>query len=77
LAGGELRPGETPTEFGARIARDFPEAGPELKALAARFDVAAYAPPEAAAASKPGVMSAWETLRPLLVRRVVQRFKPA
>jgi hypothetical protein len=77
LAGGEVRPGETPTEFGARMAHDFPEAGPELKELATRFDVAAYAPSELAATSKPAVMSAWTSLRPLLVRRVVARFRPA
>ena len=77
MAGGDVRPGETPMEFGARLARDYPEAGPELKELAASFGVAAYAPPEVAATSRPAVMRAWETVRPLLVRRVVARFKPA
>jgi len=77
LAGAELRPGETPGEFGERVAREFPEAGMELKELAAQFVVAAYAPASVAAETRPGVLKVWESLRPLLLRRVVARFKPA
>src|SRR5207249_2097827 len=51
LAGSDLRAGETPREFGERMAGEFPEAGPQLRELAAKFGVAAYAPPEAAAAT--------------------------
>jgi hypothetical protein len=77
LAGVALRPGETPHEFGRRMADEFPEAGHEFKELADQFAVAAYAPPERAAGTRSTILGIWDFLRPLLVQRVVQRFKPA
>jgi transglutaminase-like putative cysteine protease len=75
LAGVPLRPGETPHEFGERMAGEFPEAGHEFKELARQFAVAAYAPAGVAAATRTAVLGLWDSLRPLLLRRLVQRLR--
>jgi hypothetical protein len=77
LSGASLRLGETPHEFAARMASEFPEAGPEFKELGKQFAIAAYAPAAVASGTKASVMSLWASLRPHLVRRVVARFRPA
>jgi transglutaminase-like putative cysteine protease len=76
LAGAERRPGETPLELGRRLGRAFPEAAEPMSALTGAFVVAAYAPPEDAAAQRPAVMEAWVILRPMLLRRVFARLRP-
>ena len=76
LAGAQRRPGETPLELGRRLRRTFPETAEPVSALANGFVVAAYAPPEVAASSRPAVMEAWTALRPMLIRRVFARLRP-
>ena len=76
LAGAEGRPGETPLELGRRLQRTFPEAAEPVGALATGFVVAAYAPPEEASTTRASVMEAWAELRPLMLRRVLGRFRP-
>lgn len=76
LAGAEFTAGETPLELDRRLARAFPEAAPHLHALTGSFVVAAYAPPDMAEATKPSVMEAWSSLRPMMVRRVLRRVRP-
>jgi hypothetical protein len=77
LAGVRAQAGETPYEFGTRLAREIPEAAGPAHALAERFAVAAYAPREVAAGSRSGVLAAWDELRPLLLRRVRGRLRLA
>ena len=77
LAGVKSRAGETPIEFGARLAREMPEAATPARELAQNFAVAAYAPRDVAAATRTPVMAAWEELRPLLLRRVRGRLRLA
>jgi len=77
LAGVGAQAGETPLEFGARLAREIPEAARPARDLAERFAVAAYAPRNVAAGSRPGVLTAWDELRPLLLRRVRGRIRLA
>jgi Transglutaminase-like superfamily len=77
LAGVGGRIGETPLEFGARLAQEIPEAARPARDLAERFAVAAYAPREQALTSRAGVLSAWDELRPLLLRRVRGRVRLA
>jgi hypothetical protein len=77
LAGVGTRVGETPIEFGARLAREIPEAAKPARNLAEGFAVAAYAPHELALGSRTGVLTAWEELRPLLLRRVRGRLRLA
>ena len=77
LAGVRFRAGETPIEFGARLAREIPEAATPARTLAQSFAVAAYAPHDIAAATRTPVMAAWEELRPLLLRRVRGRLRLA
>jgi hypothetical protein len=77
LAGVRSRAGETPLEFGARLAREIPEAAKPAHDLAERFAVAAYAPRDVAVGSRTGVLSAWDELRPLLLRRVRGRLRLA
>lgn len=76
LAGAEFTDGETPLELDRRLARAFPEAAPHFHALTSSFVVAAYAPPEMAEATKPSVMEAWSSLRPIMVKRVLSRNRP-
>jgi hypothetical protein len=77
LAGVQSHLGETPHEFGARLAREIPEAARPARELAERFAIAAYAPRTLAMDSRTGVLSAWEELRPLLLRRVRGRLRLA
>ncbi len=77
LAGAAVLPGETPFELGRRLARVFPEVESPAVALAGGFAVAAYAPPDAAQESRASVMEAWAALRPLMLRRVIRRLRPA
>jgi Transglutaminase-like superfamily/Domain of unknown function (DUF4129) len=77
MAGVRTRLGETPHEFGARLAKDIPEAAKPARELAERFAVAAYAPREVALGSRSGVLDAWDELRPLLLRRVRGRLRLA
>ena len=66
--------GETPHEFGTRVADEFPETGSHIRLLAGDFAIAAYAPPRLAAGRRTSVLATWESLRPLLVHRVLHRF---
>ena len=77
LAGVRFRAGETPIEFGARLAREIPEAATPARELAHSFAVAAYAPHDLAATTRTPVMAAWEELRPVLLRRVRGRLRLA
>ena len=77
MAGVRVQAGETPHEFGARLAREIPEAAKPARELADRFAVAAYAPRELAMASRAGVLAAWEELRPMLLRRLRGRLRLA
>ncbi|MBJ7599960.1 transglutaminase domain-containing protein [Candidatus Nephthysia bennettiae] len=74
LAGLSRRDSETPLEFGARLAREVPEAARPARELAQRFTVAAYAPREVAVEALAPALSVWEELRPALLRRVRLRF---
>lgn len=73
LAGIRGSPGETPLEFGRRLARDMPEAAGPAGQLADRFTLAAYAPRELAEAAEDSALEAWLELRPLLLRRLRDR----
>jgi hypothetical protein len=77
LAGIGRRSSETPLEFGARLAGELPDAARPARELAQRFTVAAYAPGDLAAESRPAVLAVWEELRPALLRRVRLRFRLA
>jgi len=77
MAGVQSHSGETPHEFGARLAREIPEAARPARDLAERFAVAAYAPPEVAIRSRTGVLAAWDELRPMLLRRLRDRLRLA
>jgi len=77
LAGADQRSGETPFELGRRLARSFPEASEPMRSLANGFVVAAYAPADVAGSARASVMEAWSVLRPLLLRRVIARMRPA
>jgi Transglutaminase-like superfamily/Domain of unknown function (DUF4129) len=74
LAGIGRREAETPLEFGARLAREVPEAANPAHELSQRFSVAAYAPKEMAVDAVTPTLNAWEELRPMLLRRVRLRF---
>ena len=76
MAGAERRVGETPLELGHRLQRAFPEASEPMGTLTDAYVVAAYAPPEEAAAQRSAVMEAWVNLRPMLLRRVLARLRP-
>jgi transglutaminase-like putative cysteine protease/drug/metabolite transporter superfamily protein YnfA len=77
LAGLGVRRGETPREFGNRLAGQLPRAGPAAQELAAQFTIAAYAPPDMAAESREHVLDAWRALRPHLLRSVARRLRRA
>jgi hypothetical protein len=74
LAGMGRHQSETPLEFGARLAREVPEAANPARELAQRFTVAAYAPREVAVEALAPALAVWEELRPVLLRRVRLRF---
>ena len=77
LAGVRSRASETPLEFGARLGKEIPEAATPARQLAESFAVAAYAPRELAPSTRGAVLSAWEELRPLLLRRLRARLRVA
>lgn len=77
LAGVGTRPSDTPLEFGSRLAREVPEAAGPAHELAENFAVAAYAPRDLAAGARSAVLSAWDDLRPLLLRRLRARLRLA
>jgi transglutaminase-like putative cysteine protease len=75
LAGVQVTVGDTPLEFGSRLAREIPEAAVPARALAERFAVAAYAPRDLAVGARAPVLTAWDELRPLLLRRARGRVR--
>jgi len=75
LAGVRPRVGETPIEYGDRVAGAFPEAATGMRQLAGDYAVAAYAPPRLAEGRRAAVLAAWARLRPLLLRRIVARLR--
>jgi transglutaminase-like putative cysteine protease len=77
LAGVQRQSGETPIEFGDRLGREMPEAASPARTLAEQFAVAAYAPPDKAVTARTSVLTAWEELRPLLLKRVRGRVRLA
>jgi transglutaminase-like putative cysteine protease len=77
LAGDEGPAGETPSEFGRRLAAVYPEAARPVRELTESFVVVAYAPVETARARAGEVVERWEQIRPHLVRRLVERLRPA
>lgn len=77
VAGVATREAETPTEFGARLARHLPGAGDEVSRLVDGFVVAAYAPPAAASGSLDSVLEAWQAVRPRLLSLAAQRLRHA
>ena len=77
LAGEDGPAGETPSEVGRRLAAAFPEAARPLREITDSFVVAAYAPAELAHRGATEVVDRWQQIRPHLVRRVVNRFRPA
>ncbi|GAC1657477.1 MAG: transglutaminaseTgpA domain-containing protein [Candidatus Dormibacteraceae bacterium] len=77
LAGVDGGGGETPNEFGRRVAAAFPEAAGPVRELTDSFTVAVYGPPEMAGAPSRNVVESWTQVRPLLMRRVLERLRPA
>jgi transglutaminase-like putative cysteine protease len=75
LAGAERRPAETPFEATRRLTSYFPEARDQLRSLSQGFVVAAYAPDELAKSARASVLESWTALRPMLLRRLIQRFR--
>jgi hypothetical protein len=75
LAGVRPRLGETPLEFGDRVAGAFPEAATGMRQLAGDYAVAVYAPPRLAEGRRAAVMADWGSLRPVLLRRVAARLR--
>jgi hypothetical protein len=73
LGGVRQLPGETPLQFGSRLAGALPEAALPIRALADNFAVAAYAPPSVAARRRDAIMSGWLELRPALLKRIALR----
>jgi transglutaminase-like putative cysteine protease len=76
LAGVSTRPGETPIEFGERLAVELPEAAAPARELASHFTVAAYAPIELAGGVRDAALSAWRELRPHLLRGIPRHLRP-
>jgi transglutaminase-like putative cysteine protease len=77
LAGVEGVAGETPSETGRRLAAAYPEAAHPIRELTDSFVVAAYGPAEAARKRAAEVVERWAEIRPHLVRRLVERLRPA
>jgi transglutaminase-like putative cysteine protease len=75
LAGVRPRVGETPIEFGDRVAGAFPEAASGMRQLAGDYAVAAYAPSPIAEGRKAAILAGWGSLRPLLLRRIAARVR--
>ena len=77
LAGVEGPAGETPSEIGRRLAAAYPEAARPMRELTDSFVVAAYGPAEVARRRAAEVVERWEEIRPHLLRRLVERLRPA
>jgi hypothetical protein len=77
LAGVEGPDGETPSETGRRLAAAYPEAARPMRELTDSFVVASYGPAEVADRRAAEVVERWEEIRPHLVRRLVERLRPA
>jgi len=75
LAGVRQRVGETPIEFGDRVAGAFPEAATGMRQLAGDYAVAVYAPPSLARDRRAAILAGWGVLRPLLLRRIAARVR--
>ena len=73
LAGLRGPPGETPLEFGRRLAKEAPRGAAEALRLAQGFTLAAYAPPDQAGQGVDDVLSGWRGLRPVLIREAAAR----
>lgn len=73
LAGVPTVAGETPLEFGRRLAKQAPRGAKDALRLAQGFTLAAYAPPEAAAQGLDDVLGGWRGLRPVLIREAAAR----
>lgn len=76
LAGERMKPGETPYEYGRRLAAAFPEMATPLRRLVEQFVLTAYAPPSQARAARTATVAAFATVRPQLLRRVRERLRP-
>ena len=77
LGVGEGPAGETPSELGRRLSVAYPEAAHPIRDLSESFAVAAYAPAEMARQRASEVVARWEDIRPHLLRRLVDRLRPA
>jgi Transglutaminase-like superfamily/TgpA N-terminal domain/Domain of unknown function (DUF4129) len=77
MAGVPVRAGETPSEFGDRLALALPRAAAPARELAAQFTIAAYAPAETAEGSRSAALAAWRELRPHLLRGISLRVRRA
>ena len=76
LGGVEGPPGETPAEFGRRLAAHYPAGARPLRELVESYSVAAFAPEGAARPGAARLVLDWEAARPHLVRKIVDRFRP-
>jgi hypothetical protein len=77
LGGAGRQPGETPFEFGRRLAAVFREVAAPIRELTEGVVLAAYAPPDRALSGRDRVLAAWTAIRPHLLRRVRDRLRPA
>jgi len=75
LAGVRQRIGETPIEFGDRVAGAFPEAATGIRQLAVDYAAAVYAPRPLAEGRRAAILAGWGALRPLLLRRIAARLR--
>jgi transglutaminase-like putative cysteine protease len=73
LAGVPSGPGETPLEFGRRLARLLPAAAEAAQGIAQAVTRSAYGPPDVAPEANEQVLSSWHELRPLLLREAAAR----
>jgi len=77
LAGHPPREGETPTEYGSRLAAAMPEAASPIRALTDNFVVLAYAPEALSRTRRGAIVEIWRQLRPHLLRRMAGRLRMA
>ena len=77
LAGHPPREGETPTEYGSRLAAAMPEAASPIRDLTDNFVVLAYAPEALSRTRRGAIVEIWRQLRPHLLRRMAGRLRMA
>src|SRR2546421_436383 len=77
LAGHPPREGETPTEYGSRLAAAMPEAASPIRDLTDNFVVVAYAPEALSRTRRGAIVEIWRQLRPYLLRRMAGRLRMA